>query len=162
MQVSVLEVAKKVELNKGTVERYLDLLAKVFVIFKVEGFSRNLRKEISRTSRYYFWDNGVRNLLAANFNPLNLRNDTGQLWENYLVSERRKLQAYQRMIVNNYFWRTYDQQEIDWVEEREGQLFGYEIKFSAKPVKVPGGWRSAYPDASFDVIHPGNYLEFIT
>jgi uncharacterized protein len=162
MQASVLEIANKVGLNKGTVEKYLDLLTKVFVIFKVEGFSRNLRKEISKTSRYYFWDNGVRNLLAANFNPLSLRNDTGQLWENYLISERRKWQSYQRMVVNNYFWRTYDQQEIDWVEEREGKLFGYEIKFSNKTVKAPGGWRSAYPDASFEVINPDNYLNFIS
>ena len=162
MQVSVLEIANKVGLNKGTVEKYLDLLTKVFVIFKVEGFSRNLRKEISKTSRYYFWDNGVRNFLAANFNPLNLRNDTGQLWENYLISERRKWQAYQRMVVNNYFWRTYDQQEIDWVEERDGKLYGYEIKFQPKSARVPGGWRSTYPDASFEVINQENYLNFIT
>jgi uncharacterized protein len=162
MQVSVLEIANKVGLNKGTVDKYLDLLTKVFVVFKVEGFSRNLRKEISKTSRYYFWDNGVRNILAANFNPISLRNDIGQLWENYLISERRKWQSYQGMVVNNYFWRTYDQQEIDWVEERDGKLFGYEIKFSNKSVKVPGGWRSAYPDSSFEVIHSDNYLEFIS
>ena len=162
MQVSVLEIANKVGLNKGTVDKYLDLLTKVFVIFKVEGFSRNLRKEISKTSRYYFWDNGVRNILAANFNPISLRNDIGQLWENYLISERRKWQSYKGIVVNNYFWRTYDQQEIDWVEEREGKLFGYEIKFSNKTVKAPGGWRSAYPDSSFEVIHSDNYLAFIS
>jgi uncharacterized protein len=162
MQVSVLEIAKKVGLNKGTVDRYLDLLTKVFVIYKVEGFSRNHRKEISKSSRYYFWDNGVRNMLAANFNPINLRNDVGQLWENYIISERRKWQSYQEMVVNNYFWRTYDQQEIDWVEEREGKLLGYEIKMSSKKVKAPGGWLSAYQEASFEVINSDNYLKFIS
>ena len=162
MEVSVNEVANKAGLNKGTVERYLDLLTKVFVIFKVEGYSRNHRKEISRSSRYYFWDNGVRNLLAANFNPINLRNDSGQLWENYMISERKKWQAYNEMIVNNYFWRTYDQQEIDWVEERQGQLFGYEIIMNMKKVKAPGGWRTTYPDAHFETINTENYLQFIT
>jgi predicted AAA+ superfamily ATPase len=162
MQVSVLEIANKTGLNKGTVDRYLDLLTKVFVIYKVEGFSRNHRKEISKTCRYYFWDNGVRNILAANFNPVSLRNDVGQLWENYIISERKKWQAYHRMIVNNYFWRTYDQQEIDWVEEREGKLFAYEIKMGNKKVKAPGGWLSAYPDSSFIMINPDNYIEFIS
>lgn len=162
MEVSVNEVANKSGLNKGTVDRYLDLLTKVFVIFKVEGYSRNHRKEISRSSRYYFWDNGVRNLLAANFNPLSLRNDAGPLWENYIISERKKWQAYNEMIVNNYFWRTYDQQEIDWVEEREGGLYGYEIKMSARNVKAPGGWKTAYPDANFETINSENYLPFIS
>lgn len=162
MEVSVNEVANKAGLNKGTVERYLDLLTKVFVIFKVEGYSRNHRKEICRSSRYYFWDNGVRNLLAANFNPLNMRNDTGQLWENYVITERKKWQAYNEIIVNNYFWRTYDQQEIDWVEERDGQLFGYEIKMNTKKVKAPGGWKTAYPEAHFETINTENYLQFIT
>jgi predicted AAA+ superfamily ATPase len=101
-------------------------------------------------------------MLAANFNPLNLRDDIGQLWENYIISERRKWQFYQEMVVNNYFWRTYDQQEIDWVEEREGKLFGYEIKMSGKKIKPPGGWNSAYPDASFEVINPENYMMFIS
>lgn len=161
-QVSVMEIARQVELNKGTVEKYLDLLTKVFVIFRVEGFSRNHRKEISKTSRYYFWDNGIRNLLTANLNPLALRGDAGQLWENYIVSERKKRQSYERMVVNNHFWRTYDQQEIDWVEEREGKLWAYEFKFTPRTVRAPGGWNASYPDSSFEVIHSGNYLPFIT
>ena len=161
-EVSMSEIGNQVGLDKNTVEKYLDLLTKVFIIFKVEGFSKNLRKEISKSSRYYFWDNGVRNHLVANFNLLELRNDTGQLWENYIVSERRKWQACQRMISNNYFWRTYDKQEIDWVEERGGQLFAYEIKYHRKKSKIPSAWKTAYPNSLFKVVNVENYLDFIT
>ena len=115
-EVSVNELAKNVGLNKLTVERYLDLLTKVFVIYRIEGYSRNLRKEISKSPRYYFWVNGIRNTLVANFNTLTLRNDVGELWENYVIAERIKLQHYEGWLSNNYFWRTYDQQEIDWIE----------------------------------------------
>ena len=162
MKVSINEIANQIGLNKGTIEKYLDLLTKVFVIFKVEGFSRNLRKEISKTSRYYFWDNGIRNYLVSNFNTLSIRNDIGQLWENYIISERMKYQNYYRMVVNNYFWRTYDRQEIDWVEEREGGIYAYEIKYKKDKVKIPGGWKTAYPEAGFEVINRDNYLDFIT
>lgn len=161
-EVSVNELAKNVGLNKLTVERYLDLLTKVFVIYRIEGYSRNLRKEISKSPRYYFWDNGIRNTLVANFNTLTLRNDIGELWENYVISERLKLQHYQGWLSNNYFWRTYDQQEIDWIEERDGGLFAFEMKYQKKTVKAPGAWTSNYPDATFDVIARENYLSFIT
>ncbi len=161
-EVSINELAKNVGLNKTTVERYLDLLTKVFVIYRIEGYSRNLRKEISKSPRYYFWDNGIRNTLIANFNTPELRNDIGQLWENYIVSERIKLQHYQGWPSNNYFWRTYDQQEIDWIEERDGKLFGFEMKYQKKTFKAPGGWTKNYPEASFDVISRENYLKFIT
>jgi uncharacterized protein len=161
-EVSVNELAQNVGLNKLTVERYLDLLTKVFVIYKVEGYSRNPRKEISKSSRYYFWDNGVRNMLIANFNELVLRNDVGQLWENYIISERIKLQHYQGWASNNYFWRTYDQQEIDWIEERDGGLFAYEMKFTQPKKKVPAAWAKNYPHATFKVICRENYLKFIT
>jgi predicted AAA+ superfamily ATPase len=100
--------------------------------------------------------------LVANFNPLALRNDVGQLWENYIISERIKLQHYQGWLSNNYFWRTYDQQEIDWIEEREGNLFAFEMKYQKKNVKAPGAWTSNYPDASFNVISRENYVQFIT
>jgi uncharacterized protein len=160
--VSVNELAQNVGLNKLTVERYLDLLTKVFVIYRIEGYSRNLRKEISKSPRYYFWDNGIRNTLVANFNPLALRNDVGQLWENYIISERIKLQHYQGWLSNNYFWRTYDQQEIDWIEERDGNLFAFEMKYQKKNVKAPGAWTSNYPGASFNVISRENYVQFIT
>lgn len=161
-EVSVNELAQNVGLNKLTVERYLDLLTKVFVIYRIEGYSRNLRKEISKSPRYYFWDNGIRNTLVANFNTLPLRNDVGQLWENYVIAERIKLQHYEGWLSNNYFWRTYDQQEIDWIEEREGSLFGFEMKFQKRNIKAPGAWTTNYPNASFDVISKENYLPFIT
>ena len=160
-EVSVNELAKNVGLNKLTVERYLDLLTKVFVIYRIEGYSRNLRKEISKSPRYYFWDNGIRNTLVANFNTLLLRNDVGELWENYVIAERIKLQHYQGWLSNNYFWRTYDQQEIDWIEERDGGLFAFEMKYQKKTVKAPGAWTSNYPGATFDVISRENYLSFI-
>lgn len=161
-EVSVNELAQNVGLNKLTVERYLDLLTKVFVIYRVEGYSRNLRKEISKSPRYYFWDNGIRNMLIANFNDLSLRNDVGQLWENYIISERIKLQQYQGWPSNNYFWRTYDQQEIDWIEERDGGIFAYEIKYRNTQTKIPGAWARNYPNATFTVINTENYLKFIT
>ena len=125
-------------MNKATVARYLDLLEKTFVIMNIRGFSRNLRKEIYKSSRWYFYDNGVRNALINNFNSLNLRGDVGELWENYLVMERIKKQNYKRIMTNNYFWRTYDRKEIDWIEERSGKLFGYEIKWNnKKKIKPP-------------------------
>ena len=161
-EVSLEELGRQLGMSRSSVERYLDLLSKVFVIYKVSGFSRNLRKEITKTSRWYFYDNGIRNTLIANFNPIALRNDIGELWENYLLSERIIYQQYSGMIVNNYFWRTYYQQEIDWIEEREGNLFAYEIKWKDKKVKVPSAWKDAYPDSEYSVISQDNYLNFIT
>ena len=162
-EVSLDELGKQLGMSRNTVEKYLDLLEKVFVIFKVSGFSRNLRKEITKTSRWYFYDNGIRNTLIANFNLITLRSDIGELWENYIISERIKFQNYTGMIVNNYFWRTYYQQEIDWVEDRGGKLYAYEIKWgNSKKVKEPTAWREAYPESEFLVITPENYLDFIT
>ena len=161
-EVSLQELGKQLSMSKNTVEKYLDLLSKVFVIHKLGGFSRNLRKEVTKNSRWYFYDNGLRNLLIANINPIGMRIDIGMLWENYVISERIKFQRYNKMIVNNYFWRTYDQQEIDWVEEREGKLFGYEFKWNAKrKVKVPGAWKREYENAEFTVINQDNYLDWI-
>ncbi len=162
-EVSLPELGTQLGLDKNTVERYLDLLSKVFVIYKVDAFSRNPRKEISKSSRWYFLDNGIRNALVANFNPLELRDDQGQLWENYLVSERIKYQNYSNRFANNYFWRTYNKQEVDWVEERNGLIYGYEFKWSPNKVKgAPSSWKSLYPNAEFITIHPNNYLDFIT
>jgi hypothetical protein len=160
-EVSLQELGKQLAMSKNTVEKYLDLLSKVFIIFKVEGFSRNLRKEIIKNSRWYFYDNGIRNTVIANLNPLETRNDIGMLWENYMISERIKYQNNNRMLVNNYFWRTYGQQEIDWVEEREGKLFGYEFKWAKSNVKPPSAWAQAYPDASFEVISMENYQTWL-
>lgn len=163
-EVSIEELASNLKgISKNTVENYLDLLSKVFVIYKVDGFSRNLRKEITKTSRWYFYDNGIRNAIIRNFNQLKLRMDKGELWENYLMAERIKRNAYSRKLVNTYFWRTYDQQELDLVEEKAGYLSGFEFKWSSeKKVKAPGAWTRVYPDASFEVVHTDNYLEFIT
>lgn len=156
--VSYSEIGTQLQMNKATVNKYLDLLTKVYILHKVEGFSRNLRKEITKNSRWYFYDNGIRNIVIANINPLNIRNDVGQLWENYIISERLKFQNYNNIIVNNFFWRTYDQQEIDWVEERDGNLYGYELKWNIKKLpKEPMGWKKAYPESKFEVINRENY-----
>lgn len=160
-EVSHSELGNQLQLSRVTVEKYLDLLEQTFVLINIRGFSRNLRKEIIKTSRYYFCDLGIRNALINNFNPLSRRSDLEELWENYLVMERIKKQEYQRIRSNNYFWRTYDQKEIDWVEEREGRLFGYEFKWNevAKPPKL---WLETYPEASFESVTQSNYLPFIT
>lgn len=160
-EVSLAELGRQLGMSKNTVERYLDLLEKVFVIFKRSGFSRNLRKEIVKNHRYYLYDTGIRNALINNFNPLSIRNDIGELWENYVIAERLKRHEYLRQPVNAYFWRTYDKKEIDLVEESQGQLSGFEIKWSLRPAKPPQDWLSAYPNATFELIHQDNYLHFI-
>lgn len=160
-EVSHTELAAQLQLSRSTIDKYLDLLEQTFVLINIRGFSRNLRKEITKTSRYYFCDLGIRNSLINNFNSLNRRSDRGELWENYLVMERIKKQEYQRIRANNYFWRTYDQKEVDWVEEREGKLFGYEFKWDviATPPKL---WLETYPEALFEGVSKTNYLSFIT
>jgi len=140
----------------------LDLLEKAFVVLRLNGFSRNLRQEVTSKSKYYFLDNGVRNAVIAQFNTLDQRNDIGALWENFMIMERLKYRAYAPLYANAYFWRTYNQQEIDLVEERDGNLFGYEFKWSStKAVTSPKNWTSAYPEAEFKVVHPDDYLEFV-
>lgn len=162
-EVSLQELGNQLQISKNTVERYLDLLSKVFVVYKLDGFSRNLRKEIVKSSRWYFYDNGIRNALINNFNRLNLRNDTGELWENYLASERVKKQNYQKIKTRNFFWRTYDQQELDWLEETSDNLTGFEFKWDEKrKSKIPAAFAKAYPDAGFEVINKSNYLDFIS
>jgi predicted AAA+ superfamily ATPase len=160
-EVSMQELGKQLGISKNTVEKYLDLLSKVFILHKVEGFSRNLRKEITKNSRWYFLDNGIRNAVIANFNSVESRNDVGILWENYMISERLKYQEYNRISSNNYFWRTYDQQEVDWVEERDGSLFAYEFKWKESKVKVPSQWGKAYPDASYKLINKDNFESWL-
>lgn len=162
-EVSLSELGNQLQMSKNTVEKYLDLLTKVFVVFRVDGFSRNLRKEITKTSRWYFYDNGIRNTLIDNFNRLHQRTDVGDLWENYLVSERVKKQHYHKIQSNNYFWRTYDQQELDWLEERNDRLHAYEFKWNPKAkAKKPTAFGKAYPEATFEIISPSNYLDFIS
>jgi hypothetical protein len=161
-EVSLAELGQQLGMSKNTVERYLDLLEKVFVIFRLGGFSRNLRKEITKNQRYYFLDVGVRNAVVGMFNPLKLRNDVGQIWENYIIAERIKLHEYKRQPKSMFFWRTYDRKEIDLVEEESGKLCGYEIKYRKSRIRPPKAWKAAYPDATFEIIHQENYFKYIT
>ena len=162
-EVSIAELAASLALNRQTVERYLDLLEKVFVIFRVSGFSRNLRKEVTKNPRYYFYDNGVRNSLIQNFNPLNLRNDVGQLWENFLTIERHKANQAAGRSVNSYFWRTYDQKEIDCIEEHGGRLYGYEFKWHAGEIRrvTRKEFSEAYPGSTLVTVNQENFEGFL-
>lgn len=161
-EVSQTELATKLQIDQKTVGRYLDLLEKSFIIFNLRGYSRNLRKEITKKSKYYFFDNGVRNALISNFNDLNIRNDVDTLWENYIIVERLKHQEYSNILSNNFFWRTWDKQEVDWLEEREGSLFAYEFTYNPrKKAKIPSQLKANYPEAHFEVITPENYVELI-
>ncbi len=161
-EVSLDELGKQLQMSRNTVEKYLDLCTKVFILKKIEAFSGNLRKEISKSSRWYFWDLGVRNALINDFRPLSLRNDKGELWENYLISERLKFLKYNKILAETYFWRTYDQQEIDWLEHENGQLRAYEFKWKESKAKIPKAFATTYPEATFSVINQDNYLGFIT
>ena len=162
-EVSLNELANNLGINRATVERYLDLLEKVFVVFKMGGFSRNLRKEIGKSSRYYFYDNGIRNSLIQNFNPLSLRNDLGQLWENYLMIERRKANQAAGRAVNVYFWRTYDQKEIDYLEEHGGKLHGFEFKWQGEIKKSTSReFLQAYPNSELATVNRDNFEQFIS
>lgn len=160
-EVSWSELAGRLGIDTKTAARYLDLFEKGFVIYNLRGFSRNLRKEVSKKSKYYFLDTGIRNAVISNFNPLELRDDAGMLWENFLVAERLKKQAYRGVHANNYFWRTWDRKEVDFIEEREGRLFGHEFKWGSGKTKPPREWLDTYPGAEFAVINPENYLNFV-
>jgi len=160
--LSYNELGMQLSMSKNTVEKYLDLLSKVYILRRLEGFSRNLRKEITKNSKWYFLDNGIRNSVIASFNNLELRNDTGQLWENYIIAERIKYQNNSRIITNNFFWRTYDQQEIDLIEEREGKLSGFEFKWTETRTKPPKAWKANYPSAGYEVINRTNYFDWLT
>lgn len=164
-EVSLTELGSNLGIDKKTVARYLWLFEQAFILYNLRGFSRNLRKEISKKSKYYFFDNGVRNAVINNFNDLSTRNDVGALWENFLVIERLKKQEYAHIgsKFNNYFWRTWDQKEIDWVEMREGKLFGFEFKWGKdKPSKSKSAWLKTYKnEAEFEMVNQENYLDFI-
>ena len=161
-QVSYHELGQIVGLNSETIESYINLLEQSFVIFRLSSFSRNLRNELKKSRKIYFYDNGVRNALISNYNPIGLRNDIGALWENYLISERLKYTSYNKIYSNKYFWRTHAGQEIDYIEEREGKLFAYEFKWNdKKKVKIPNSFNNAYPNSNFEVLSPSNYESFI-
>jgi uncharacterized protein len=161
-EVSLSELGQQLQIDYKTVARYIDLFEKAFVLINLRGFSRNLRKEITKKSKYYFYDNGLRNAVIANFNSLEMRDDIGKLWENFLFTERIKKQHYKSIYANNYFWRTWEGQEIDFVEERDGNLFGFEFKWKEEKTKIPKDWKKSYPNAEFNVINRENYLDFIT
>ena len=160
--ISLSELANTLTVSRKTIVRYLELLEKCYILFSMHGFSRNLRKEVSKSARYYFWDNGIRNAVISNFNNLKVRDDTGRLWENYCISERMKKNHNQRRLVNYYFWSTYDQKEIDLIEEAEGKLTGFEFKWAEKKVKTPQQFLEAYKHSTFNVINRENWLDFIT
>ncbi|MBN2478989.1 MAG: ATP-binding protein [Parachlamydiales bacterium] len=159
--VSLSELATQLNIDVKTVGRYLDILQKSFVIYKLSGFSKNLRKEITTKSKYYFWDNGIRNGIISQFNDFDNRNDFGQLFENFIVMERMKKHSYKQFYGENYFWRTYDGQEIDLIETINNSINAYEIKSSVKNISSPIEWKNNYPNSSFEVINTENYLSFI-
>lgn len=163
-EVSYNELGNALGISKNTVEKYLNLLTKVFVLIKVTAYSNNLRKEIVKSQRWYFTDNGIRNALIGDFNPLALRRDDekGQLWENYLFMERLKKNDYTEQNIEYHFWRTYDQQEIDLIEINNKAISAFEFKYSSKKTpKVPVAFAKAYPKAKFKVINEKNYLDWI-
>ncbi|MFA5878771.1 MAG: ATP-binding protein [Candidatus Margulisiibacteriota bacterium] len=160
-QVSLSEIGNNLGINKETVAYYIDLLEKSFVIFRLRGFSRNLRKEIAKSDKIFFYDLGVRNAIIDNFYPLSQRADAGPLWENFLIAERKKLLHYSFDYVNQYFWRLYTGAEIDYIEEKGDFISAFEFKFSSKIVKPPKSWLETYPKSSFSCINKDNYLDFI-
>lgn len=161
-EVSYDELGKQLGLSRNTVERYLDLLSQVFIIYRAGAFSRNLRKEISKGAKWYFYDNGMRNAIVNEFKALQVRNDIGVLWENYLMSERIKLLSNRGDETQHYFWRTYDGQEIDLIEAAGNKVSAFEFKWGDKHKKAPRAFADNYTDATYQVINQQNYLDFIT
>ena len=160
-EVSYDELGKQLGMSKNTVEKYLDLLSKVFIVFRLGAFSQNLRKEVTKAGKWYFFDNGIRNSLVSDFTSLALRQDIAQLWESYLISERLKNINNQGSHSEHFFWRTYDGQEIDLVEKNGNTLYAFELKWNEKKVKIPGAFLRSYPEASFLTVHKENYLEWL-
>lgn len=160
-EVNYNELSQILGIDKNTVSKYIDILCKSYVIFKLNSFSRNIRNEIKMNKKIYFYDNGIRNMVVGNFNNLNLRSDTGALWENFLISERIKQNMYKNTFSNVYFWRTKQQQEVDLVEEHNGKITGYEFKWNAKKkVRLPKTFIEAY-EAEGEVVTPLNFREFV-
>jgi uncharacterized protein len=159
-EVSLSELAGKLGVSRETVGRYIDLLEKVFVIFRLSGFNRNLRKEISKMDKIFFYDLGIRNALIDNFKQLDDRADIGALWENFLIAERMKFLSYENINAGRYFWRTHTGAELDYVEERSAKLYGYELKYGSKRKKAPQAWTENYA-GDFQLINRNNFLGFI-
>ncbi|MDR2056885.1 MAG: ATP-binding protein [Dysgonamonadaceae bacterium] len=160
-EVSYDELGKQLGMSKNTVEKYLDLLSKVFVVYRLGAYARNLRKEVTKAGKWYFYDNGIRNAIIGNFSPLSIRQDVGALWENYLIGERIKANYNEGLGKEFYFWRTYDRQEIDLVEESSNTLTALEIKWGNKKPDVPAIFKETYPNATFSIVNKDNYLNYI-
>jgi len=160
-QVSLSELGSSLGMSKDAVSRYIDLLEKSYVIFRLKGFSRNLRKEVTKMDKIYFYDLGVRNILIDNLKPLKGRDDLGSLWENFLIAERMKLLAYKQDYANTYFWRTYTGAELDYVEDRGGKLYGFEFKSGNKVERAPKSWKETYQDSEYLCVNRDNYLDFV-
>jgi len=160
-EVSYNELSSLLEIDKATVAKYIDLLEKAFIVFKLHSFSRNQRNEIKSNRKIYFYDNGIRNMVINNLNPLDLRADKGALWENFLIAERLKVQAYHQLHANNYFWRTVQKQEVDFVEERDGNISAFEFKWSSHgKKKIPAAFLHQYA-AEGMVVDRDNFREFV-
>ncbi len=161
-QVSYNELGQLIGADNQTIERYVGLLEKSYVIFRIGTLSRNLRNELKKTRKIYFYDNGIRNAIINDFSKLDLRVDVGALWENYLISERMKINHYSKRWVNTFFWRTRAQQEIDYIEERDGRLFAYEFKWNPKmKARIPSTFTKAYPQAETEILSKDNYTDFL-
>ncbi|NOZ46716.1 MAG: ATP-binding protein [Chlorobi bacterium] len=161
-EVSYNELARLIQIDKNTVMNYIDLLEKAFVIYKLQPLSRNMRTEISSSRKIYFYDTGIRNAIISNFSPLSLRQDTGALWENFMISERMKYLEYNRIFTNRYFWRSKRQQEIDYIEERGGKLFAYEFKWNPKvKVNFAKAFLNSYKNSETKVINKDNFMDFL-
>jgi predicted AAA+ superfamily ATPase len=161
-EVSYHELANTLKINERTVARYIDLLEKAFVIFRLAPFSRNLRKEITKKQKIYFFDLGIRNSLINQFQPLDIRPDRGAIWENFLILERKKYLSSKLQYPNAYFWRTHDQQELDYLEDKDGHLSGYELKWKAKKKRKPIAFEKAYPTATIDWVDRESFPSFIS
>lgn len=161
-EVSYDELGKHLSLSRNTVEKYLDLLAKTFVIYRLPAYSRNPRKEVSKAGKWYFYDNGIRNAVIGDFRPLAIRQDVGALWESYMISERMKLNDNRHDTSMYYFWRTYNGQEIDLIEERNGELKAFEFKWGDKKPKCPSSFKDNYPDVPFTSVNKSNFIDFVT
>ena len=162
-EVSYNEIAQTVGSDSKTVEKYIDLLEKCYIVFRLGAFSRNLRTELKKSKKIYFYDNGIRNAVIQNFAPLSMRNDTGALWENFFISERIKANEYAGRYAKSYFWRTTQQQEIDYIEESDGQFAVFEMKWNPrkKTTPLPAAFLKTYPVAQEAVVTPENYLEWL-
>jgi predicted AAA+ superfamily ATPase len=160
-EVNYNELAATIGVNKITIQKYIDFLEKGYIIFRLNSFSRNLRNEIKKNRKVYFYDNGIRNMIIGNFSPLKLRTDVGALWENFLISERKKQNVYKETFARMYFWRTKQQQEIDFVEEKEGKIYGFEFKWKkGAKTRLPATFTKTY-NAETKVIDRTNFREFV-